>query len=456
MSSPISPDAPELASREPVSPAAAAATAASRGDRGGEGLLLRLARRWWLIAAAIFLAAVVGFVYLLITPAVYTATAVLAPDRRLGEGGGSGNVPPDEFLHAQRELLLSTKVLAGAIASLDPAARTGPAASVQALHDALDVRTSVGEQMIIARLDSPDPQAAARVLGAVADAYLRAQGDQRTSTVAGWSELRTQRDARAAARASVEKALNDFKAQANVSATDADKAGATRLDQLRGALTAAQLDVTNATAAFDAARDLLADPQKAAQTIEANRSKGIFAGLDQQRNQLQSQLDQLTTLAQRQKLSMSPQHPRVLETQRNIVATKAKLEELNGKYADVYRAYLDEQRLTAQRKADELKRLIDEQTKQSGDYAAKVAKVAELEAALKKADGALAETDQKLRELASGAGGNELPAVRAVQSPVPPKNPSRPDRVRVLSIALAAGLVGGLLLAAAAAGRSTR
>ena len=75
--------------------------------------------------------------------------------------------------------------------------------------------TSVGEQLIVAKLDSPDPQAAARALSAVADAYLHAQGEQRTSTVAGLAELRTQRDARAAARAAAEKALADYKTQAN-------------------------------------------------------------------------------------------------------------------------------------------------------------------------------------------------------------------------------------------------
>jgi uncharacterized protein involved in exopolysaccharide biosynthesis len=104
---------------------------------------------------------------------------------------------------------------------------------------------------------------------------------------------------------------------------------------------------------------------------------------------------------------------------------------------------------------DELKRLIDEQTKQGGEYAAKVAKVGELEVALKKADAALAETDQKLRDLASGGGNAEPPAVRIVQSPQPPKAPSRPDRIRVLSSSLIAGLVVGVALAAVV-GRSSR
>jgi uncharacterized protein involved in exopolysaccharide biosynthesis len=152
--------------------------------------------------------------------------------------------------------------------------------------------------------------------------------------------------------------------------------------------------------------------------------------------------------------SMSPQHPRVLDTQRNIVSIKAKLTELDGKYAEVYRAHLDQQKLTAQRKVDELKALLDEQTKVSKSYADKTAKLAELEAELKKADAALSEVDGKLRDLATGSGGaGEPPVVRVVQAPQAPKNPSRPDRVSVLSTALVIGLLAGLAMAAV--GRST-
>jgi hypothetical protein len=287
MSNPISPDAvPGETGPASGLPSRQAATldrrlgSDGRGDSGG-GLIARIVRRWWVVVGAVFVAVVVAFAYLVITPKIYTATCVLAPERRLGEGG-PGNVPPDEFLSAQRQLLLSTKVLGAATGSMDASTRTGPAATPQALHDALRVQVSAGEQTIVVKLDSPDPQAAARTLAAVADAYLRAQGDQRTSTVSGLGELRVQRDTRAAERASAEKALNDFKAAANVSSTEADKAGAARLEQLRAAMTTAQLELTNASAAFDAAKDLLADPQKAAQTIEVNRSYGIFAGLDQQ------------------------------------------------------------------------------------------------------------------------------------------------------------------------------
>jgi uncharacterized protein involved in exopolysaccharide biosynthesis len=409
----------------------------------------RIARRWWVIVVAVFLAVVVAFVYLLTTPATYTATLVLAPDQRLGVGG-SGNVPPDEFLAAQRDLILSPRVIASAITSLDASARAGGAASDKSLRDALRVNVSPGEQLEVVHLDSSDPQPAARILDAVGEAYLKARAEGQSSAAGAVAELRSQRDQRVAQRAGAEKALSDFRVAANVSGTDADKTAVARLAQLNAALTAAQLELTNANAAAQAAQALLADPQKIQQVVEANRSRGIFAALDQQKNQLESQLSTAQDLLERQRRSMSPTHPRVVETQQTITQVKAKLAGLDVQYADRYRTYLQEQQLTGQNKVDGLKKLIEEQSGQMKDYTAKAAKLAELEADLKRADAALAEVDAKLRDLAAGnaSASGAAPTMRIVQPPQTPAHPSHPDRRRVLCTALLVGLIAGLFLAA--------
>ena len=410
------------------------------------GIAGRLAGRWWVVATAVAIALVAALAFLLLTPPIYTATCILSPDRRVG---GTNDVAPDEFLDAQRALILSKPVLASAIASLDGGQRTGPAASEQALQDALHVNLSVGEQLLIVRLDSSDAPSAARTLSALTEAYLKAAGERNSTALSTRDQLTRLRDERAAQRAAAEKALTDFRASANVSGTDTDQApAAARLDQLNSALTAAQLELTNANAAVAAAATLLADPQKLHQIIEANRARGIFAGLDQQRNQLQSQLDQAQALHARQKETMYPQHPKVLQTQKQIDQLQAKLGEMDARYADLYRVDLEQQRLAAQRKIDELKPLVEQQSKLAGDYLGKSAHLAGLEAELKRSDAALVEVDNKLRDLAvSGDGAANAPTVRIVQPAHAPSRPSSPDRARVLTLALIVGLIGGLVLA---------
>src|SRR2546426_1019938 len=99
--------------------AASGSAVAIQMKSGDEVVAARLARRWWVIVAAVVVTVAIAFVYLIVATPIYTATFVLAPDQRLGAGGGAGNIPPDEFLAAQRELILSSPVLNAALASLD-------------------------------------------------------------------------------------------------------------------------------------------------------------------------------------------------------------------------------------------------------------------------------------------------------------------------------------------------
>ena len=145
---------------------------------------------------------------------------------------------------------------------------------------------------------------------------------------------------------------------------------------------------------------------------------------------------------------MYPQHPKVLQTQKQIDQLQAKLGEMDARYADLYRVDLEQQRLAAQRKVDELKPLVEQQSKLAGDYLGKSAHLAGLEAELKRSDAALVEVDNKLRDLAvSGDGAANAPMVRIVQPAHAPSRPSSPDRARVLTLALIVGLIGGLALA---------
>src|SRR5688500_1141821 len=75
-------------------------------DAPQSALISRLISRWWLIAIAIGLSVLFGFIYLTIATSQYTASAVLAMDQPTG--GDSIGVPPDEYLAAQRKQILAT------------------------------------------------------------------------------------------------------------------------------------------------------------------------------------------------------------------------------------------------------------------------------------------------------------------------------------------------------------
>src|SRR5439155_27244116 len=167
------------------------------------------------------------------------------------------------------------------------------------------------------------------------------------------------------------------------------------------------------------------------------------------RARVQCQLDAAQTLLARQRQSMLPQHPQVRQTQHTIDQFNARIAELDGRYGQTYRDDLTRQREAAQRKVEELKPLIEQQSKLAQDYSTKTARLAELEGGLKRADAALAEVDAKMRDLAVSAGSSAQgpPTMRIVQPAQAPHHPSHPDRTRTLAIALLAGLIGGCLFA---------
>src|SRR4029079_7523201 len=138
-----------------------------------------------------------------------------------------------------------------------------------------------------------------------------------------------------------------------------DKAAADRLDQLQKALTSAQLEAANAKAAAAAADSLAKNPAQLRDVVGANRPSGVFDLLDKQKNQLQAEIATLEPQLEKQKETLLPQHPALVQTQKKIDQSKQKLDALAAQYADAYRSYVQRQKLTAEKKVQELSLLVD-------------------------------------------------------------------------------------------------
>ena len=434
MSEPIYPD--------PAAPVSGgvgvSAPAASPQRVPRDGLLAKLARRWWLVAACLLIALVGSFIYLVTAEKAYTASCVIAAESAF-RGTPAGDVPPDEFLYEQRDIVRSAQVLA--------AAATALIKSEVHVREATEVAVSTGEGLITIRYRSPRPDDAARGANAVAEAYLRVRGQQAGGATAGLAELAKQREKLTADRAMKESSIREAREAA--AGGDAQRIAAARLEQLQQAVTDAEAELVSASAAAAAGKELLADPGKLRSVVEAHRGDGVFDRLEAQRTRVESERTQAAEQMERLKESVLPQHPAFVATQKKLEQRDGQLAALDKQYGGVYLAHLEQQRATAQKKVDELKHLIDEQSILAKDYLARAAKLAELEAAMKKTDVAIAEIDAKLRDATlAGSGGSGGPSVEMVMPAQPPTRPSSPDRDRTILTASSAGLIAGLFLAA--------
>jgi uncharacterized protein involved in exopolysaccharide biosynthesis len=417
------------------------------------GLFEHVVSRWKVILAGTAVALIVAIIYLFAATPLYSVTSILSLDHRLSAGG---DVRPDEFFKTQRDLILSEAVLTGAIDSLDMSQRAklvGFAHSSNALRDSLSVRTSLTEQVIGITLQCPEPRAGAQVVNAVVAQYFKARGGHESGAANDLAKLTKQNDARAADRQAAEKALAEYRASANVVGSDADRAALDQFNQLNAALASAQAELKETNTAIAACKDLMEDPPHREEVIEANRAKGIFGGLDLQRRQIDSELVTLEPQLERQRQTMSPQHPTLQAAALKVENLKQRRDALDKQYVDTYRAYLEQQRMNATKRIENLTTLIAGKSKENKAYAAKAGKLADLEANLKKADAAQAEADAKLNQIKVG-GPDTGPRIQVAMAAKPPARPTHPDTLYCLTSSLIVGLIGGLLLAAM--GRSRR
>ena len=380
----------------------------------------RIVRRWWLIPAVAAAGIVAALIYLALAAPVYRATAVLAIERL--RPASAGDIPPDEFLATQRDLFISRAPL----------------------RNALEINNDKGQGTMTVTFSSPDPRQAALSLTMLIDAYLKSSTQQHSA--GDLANLSRVRDDKSAARAAADKAVADFRLSAGLGEGDIALAAQKRSEQLLTALSDAEHYAASAKADADAVQAVLADPERMIQAIAAARSKGVFDDLDAHRQTIKAELDAVEPQLARQKQTLLAQHPTLQATQKKTDALRQRLDEIDRRYPDAYRVFVTERSAIAQKKVDELKKLLSEHTSQHDDQTAKTARLADLQAALRRADTELADADQRLRS--AYAAGDPLGAVmKLVQAPTIPPHPSSPRPVPVIFTGCAIGLLLGAALA---------
>ena len=294
-----------------------AGEALSLRDRGAiPSLVSRWRSRWWLILICLAICMIAAGIYLAITTPVYQVTSLVMVER--SRPIAKTDLPPDEFLSAQKNLLLSL-----------------PGAKEQSL----DVVTDKGEGTITITAESEHPRTAAIALTSLTNAYLQAAGGQQTSVAQKLTNLAAQRDKRAAELKNKESVLDDFKKHNNVTGTAADAVLTARRDQLAQALTAAQTEAAAAKASADAAATLPSDPANLVAILDSTRKAGVFNTLENDRTQTEGQVAQLEAQLAKERETLGARHPLILQTQKKIDVLNAHLADLQKQYPDVYRTY---------------------------------------------------------------------------------------------------------------------
>ncbi|HUS57499.1 MAG TPA: polysaccharide biosynthesis tyrosine autokinase [Planctomycetota bacterium] len=385
------------------------------------------------VVLAVSLAA--AFVYIRNTGLTYTSTARLyvQPEgpRIVTQFQGVLADQSTNYLYTQCEVLKSTPIISGALDK--PGIRKlrsleGVASPITYLKNSVEATVGAKDDIIAVSASLPYSEDALKVVTAVVDSYLDYNTGLRQSTAKEVLRiLQTEKDKRDKELAEKYTAMLEFKKQNGVIsfANDGNNIVAQRLVGLSGALTAAQLETVEATAAFATAEAMIQNQQMVAQEVPASP---IFGGIENE--QLRAELQRSQTRLADLKLNYSDEHPLVIQTRKEIDTLKKE-----------YMALVNQRLAKARKKSADIQALLHEQQEQAKHFNALSATYASLESDVGRTERLCEILDSRIKEINITEDAGALNVT--VLEPARPENtlPNSVKGAQVLGVALVLGAV---------------
>lgn len=393
------------------------------------------------VAVCMFVALILGGIYLLIARPSYTSTAEVYIDE--GQGRGViGQTPgdlerSDDYLNTQCELMTSTPILAMALAEdgiKDLDTLQGVGDPIEYLRKYIDAEVGKKSDLIYVSLEAHNPHDAAKIVNAIVQAYVTYQTKTQHSTSAEVLDLlqkERSRDELAIAVKDRELAtLRDMYGE-----TAYDSALNDPLVQqetaLSNALTAARLDAVNAKAAYDQAVAMVGNDQRKLKAIEAPDDAGdMVAASPTDLDMIKSEIFRLDQQLKDLERSYLPDHPMVRQA-------SSRLDQLTITYIRAER----QRWLSAKGQEDALQASFDQQHRQVLTQATRAADFDRVKTELTRIEKDLDIVENRINEVSvnQDAGSLNISIAQPAEAPLKPSHPSK-------KVALGGSLLAGLLL----------
>jgi len=393
-----------------------------------------------------------GLFYLVRATPLYTSTSRVYVEQRgpriiheVQPGIMTGSM---NYLHTQAELMKATSVVSEAIAECGEQGLKVLAdveSSVEFLKERLEV--SVGREDDIIRVSFQSPYAVenARVVNAVVDAYMRfhAASKQKTSGEV-LKILQKERAAQEEVLSERARALTQFREDHPDLAFQTARGNAVleRFERLSAALTEAQLAALEAQSYYEAAKQMADDPADLLLFAEALATKTQgpdTATLDTRLRELKRQHTVRRQL-------VTADHPSIEALATEIAQIEAEIASLEQQSVTGQLVVLKQQYLTAREKEQQLSSHFEQQRMQVTSLNKVVAQYALLESAHERTKKVCDVLEDRIREVDVTEDTGAL-NIAVLETALPTRTSSEPQKARVMVIALVLGLMLGGSLA---------
>ena len=422
-----------------------------------ESVLEILWRRRWIVLAASVLAVAGGFVYLQRATPLYTSTCRIHVEQagpQVFERDNSGVITRwDNYLYTQAERIKSTDILSAALKAPGMAnlkALANVSNPIEEVRRKLEVIVGRKDEIINVSFMSPDPEEAAHIVNTIVDAYITAHDRRKRSTLGEVVRiLKEEKAKRGQDILGKLQAMAQFKQENEGLAFGTDQDNniiVRRLERLSQALTEAQVASVEAKSFYETAKKMAEEPAGLRQFIEAQRGRWTYSPSTNEASSLRTELNRMERDRADALQRLRADHPAVAAVNADIEQARKQLTKLDEEFAKTELATAQQQYLIAQEKEQELRKYFEEQREQAVLLNKQLTQYTLLQSdyeQTKKLCDLLDDSIQRL-DVTTEVGVLNIGILEAAR---PALKPSKPQRAKVMGLALCLGLFAGVGLA---------
>lgn len=424
---------------------------------GQESLLQTALHHRWAIFFAVVCFVAAAFVYILRATPIFRSESRLYVEqiepRIISEYEGIMS-RSNSYLYTHAELLKSIPIVGEVVDDPQIAGfRTFNRVDNPAIFLQRNLAVSVGKKddIITVGFDSPYPQEAAQIVNAVVNSYIESHSVRKKDTVSKILEILHDEKVKSDDDLSEKwRQIVEFTRLNGVVSFDNNGGNVVyqKLLKLSEALTDAQLATITARADWQVVKAIADQPAKVKQFATTMPDIGVSVFVNDTKTQLESELRKAKQELENVRDYVTEDHPAFKALVARINHIEGQIQGEMKEFADAYIEIMGQRHRTAEEKEQTLLVSFEEQRLAAQELGVKTAEYAMLQSELKRAERFCEILDDRIKKLnvldTENAGKLNIQILEVARAA---QRPSKPQKARVMGLALVLGLMFGMALA---------
>ena len=428
---------------------------ASELDLVQDSLFEVIWRERWIVFLSVLLTLIAAFIYVMKATPVFTSISrvyVEPTGPKIIEDVQGVMTQSKNYLYTQVELMKSTQVISDALNQQDIrqmitfADMDNPLAY---LKKKMNVKVGKKDDIISVEFDSPYPAEAAMLINTIVDSYITYHSTRKKDTATDVLKI-LESGKTVAETALTEKREKMLQFQKDNPALTFESSQGNiiinRLAMLSQSLTQAELLTVQAKSTYESLKLMVDEPSRLKQYVEAQRTGYYVPGI-QEFERKKNQLDQIDQEIIEKGKELTKDHPLLTSLNQKANTIRAQITELEKNFASAQIAVVHQEYLMAKENEDQIRAHFVIQKEEAINLSLQLTEFDNLKTDAQRAENLIDILDERVKEVnvTEDTGALNISILEVAR---PERKPSKPQKTRIMAIALVLGFAigGGLAL----------